>query len=79
MVQRDVQRTRVDLVELVEHAIAPAIERAEHALALLAVIRRIEEARAQHRDDGDRDEQRHRQRERHDRGQRAEGDAAPRR
>ncbi len=41
----------------------------------VVVMRRIEEPRAQHRDDRHRDEERHRQRERHDGGQRAERDA----
>ena len=46
-----------------------AVQAAHHAAAIVNHMRRIEQARAQHRHDRHRDQQRHCQRERHDRGE----------
>ena len=75
MGQRLVEHARVELIEAVERAVDRAIEPRHDAGAGVRLVRGVEHERAQHRDDGHGDQQRHRQRERHHRSQLAEHDA----
>jgi hypothetical protein len=73
--ERQANEARVALIHCREEALAGMVEGAEDAALARRFLRQVQHARAEHRHDRDRHEQRHREREDHDDRERSEHDA----